>query len=1002
MTENKPFYIRLMPRWLSGRWGGIAVFFTFYILIYLGWLFFHWGGEENITLIGNLAYLPIDFISVVAASWVIKQQGISPRLRRMWIFLGLAFLSYFIADSIWTYLENVLAVQPFPSLADLFYLLFAPLATIGLILMPSTSFSKRERWLYLLDLLIIMITATMLMWYFIILPTAEVNAGDPLSQAIAVAYPIMDVVVIGGIVGALLRQPDRDTRSVLWILFLGMLLFVAADVIFAYTSLAGTYVTGTWIDAGWSLAQYLFMLAAIRQLYRVPAEDSPSRLMEKLDGSIHWLPAVAVSVGSIVAVGVSITAYTTQAGWLVGGALLVILLFMVRQFVNIQIASFQTRLAWSFVLLASLTLLIMLTGSFLYFRKNSREVFQQKLLDLVSLAALQQDGNTFQTISSVDDAEFERLRVQNLEIRRSSPDIIYVYTMRYDDQGLYFVVDAGEPGEENIAAYGDRYEDPSSTLAAAFRAMPGPIVEPDIYQDVYGSFLSAYAPILTDSGQIAGIIGVDIAADKIYAAERTFLLTNLGIFMIALPIIALLGWLMGKTLAAPIQEMARATGRISAGNLAYTPIKTTVPEIQLLDRSFSSMSRQLMELITNLEVRVTERTKALSSVAEVGTAASTILETDTLLQQVVNLTKERFGFYHAHIYLLNDAGDTLVLASGAGEPGRQMVAEGRSIPLDREQSLVARAAREKKGVTVNDVHQAPDFLPNPLLPETHSELAVPMIVGGKVIGVFDVQSDQIGRFTEADVDIQTTLAAQVAVALQNAHSFAEVERSSLASRLLNTMLTTSQAGSSLEEQLQISLDTIVTTSFLRQMPKGAIFLVDKDSKKLVLKANRGLAPQLLTICALVPFGRCHCGQAAATGLIQYSDCVDDRHENTYEGISPHGHYNVPIISEGRLLGVLVVYLEHGHQKSEWEMDLLQTLSGALASMIERKSLEEQTIQHARRQEAINLITQKIQSTATVEAALQITARELGHALGMKPTLVALDPSALAGDGKDKN
>ena len=126
---------------------------------------------------------------------------------------------------------------------------------------------------------------------------------------------------------------------------------------------------------------------------------------------------------------------------------------------------------------------------------------------------------------------------------------------------------------------------------------------------------------------------------------------------------------------------------------------------------------------------------------------------------------------------MDDAGENLVLAAGAGEPGRIMAAEKRSIPLNRERSLVARAARERKGVTVNDVTQEPDFLPNPLLPDTHAELAVPMMVGEKVIGVFDVQSEQVGRFSEADIAVQTTLAAQIASAIQNARSYTEVQYS---------------------------------------------------------------------------------------------------------------------------------------------------------------------------------------------------------------------------------
>jgi len=192
-------------------------------------------------------------------------------------------------------------------------------------------------------------------------------------------------------------------------------------------------------------------------------------------------------------------------------------------------------------------------------------------------------------------------------------------------------------------------------------------------------------------------------------------------------------------------------------------------------------------------------------VAEVSTATATILETDRLLQSVVDLTKERFKLYHSHIYLLDETGQNLVLTAGAGEPGRVMVAEKRTIPLDREQSLVARAARESKGVIVNDVTQAPDFLPNPLLPDTRSELAVPMIVGGKVIGVFDIQSDQVDRFTESDVNVQTTLAAQIATSIQNVRSFEQTKAQADFEALASDIGEKIQRTSSVQEALQTAI-----------------------------------------------------------------------------------------------------------------------------------------------------------------------------------------------------
>jgi GAF domain-containing protein len=197
-------------------------------------------------------------------------------------------------------------------------------------------------------------------------------------------------------------------------------------------------------------------------------------------------------------------------------------------------------------------------------------------------------------------------------------------------------------------------------------------------------------------------------------------------------------------------------------------------------------------------------------VAEVSTATSTVLDVRNLLQEVVDLTKDRFNLYHSHIYLLDEQGENLVLASGAGEAGRQMVAQKRSIPLDREQSLVARAAREQKGVTVNDVTQAPDFLPNPLLPDTRSELAVPMMVAGNVIGVFDVQSDVVGRFTDSDINIQTTLAAQVATSIQNVRSFEQSKKQADFEAMVNVIGQRIQRTTSIEETLQTAIRELGT------------------------------------------------------------------------------------------------------------------------------------------------------------------------------------------------
>jgi len=159
----------------------------------------------------------------------------------------------------------------------------------------------------------------------------------------------------------------------------------------------------------------------------------------------------------------------------------------------------------------------------------------------------------------------------------------------------------------------------------------------------------------------------------------------------------------------------------------------------------------------------------------VGSAITTILSLDTLLPTVVDLTKERFDLYHAHIYLISADDNSLILAAGAGEPGKLMQARGHSIARTAN-SLVATAARERRVVIVNDVTQDPNFLVNPLLPMTRAEMSLPLLVGDHLIGVLDVQSDTAGRFDQDDISVKTSLAAQIAIAIENSRAFAGAEQ----------------------------------------------------------------------------------------------------------------------------------------------------------------------------------------------------------------------------------
>ncbi len=267
------------------------------------------------------------------------------------------------------------------------------------------------------------------------------------------------------------------------------------------------------------------------------------------------------------------------------------------------------------------------------------------------------------------------------------------------------------------------------------------------------------------------------------------------------------GYLENEMLAAQGLNSSMSTPLIAGG--------ATLGTFNIASKSFAAYTTQSERIVqqialllsTTIEGRryltqIQHRATQLETVAEVSVKTATILRSDQLLQDFVDSTKERFGLYHAHIYLLNEAGDTLELAAGAGEAGRQMVTGGWRIRLEREHSLVAQAARQREGVIANDVRAHPDFYPNPLLPETRSEMALPVSVGDKLLGVLDVQSAQVNHFTAQDVQVMTILGSQAAVALDNVRLFEQTQQRVRQEQAIREITDKLQAAPTLEVLLE--------------------------------------------------------------------------------------------------------------------------------------------------------------------------------------------------------
>lgn len=230
-----------------------------------------------------------------------------------------------------------------------------------------------------------------------------------------------------------------------------------------------------------------------------------------------------------------------------------------------------------------------------------------------------------------------------------------------------------------------------------------------------------------------------------------------------------------RNISRPIQVLATSAQRIGAGELKAKVVELQrQDEIGVLARAFQQMQSELVASYEKLEQRVADRTKALATSTEVGRRLSTILNERQLVIEVVEQLKTAFDYYHVHIYLTDGTTGDLIMAGGTGDAGAAMLGAGHKI--SRGKGLVGRAAEINAPVLVTDTLKDPDWLPNPLLPETASEAAVPIAIADQVLGVLDVQHNKTDALKQEDIDLLQSLANQIAIALMNARSYTDVQQ----------------------------------------------------------------------------------------------------------------------------------------------------------------------------------------------------------------------------------
>jgi len=516
------------------------------------------------------------------------------------------------------------------------------------------------------------------------------------------------------------------------------------------------------------------------------------------------------------------------------------------------------------------------------------------------------------------------------------------------------------------------------------------------YQGLLGTtVLGTYVPLGTPEWAVVA----EIPSAEAYRPIYQSIAVSVGIILVMAILAGLAGIIISRRLAVPLVDLTGTATRIAEGEIQLQAAVGGVQEVATLATAFNTMTSQLRDLIGSLERRVADRTKALATSTEVSRRLSTILDRHQLVTEVVEQVRTSFNYYHAQIYLLDEMDNELVMAGGTGQAGRAMLERGHKIPKGK--GLVGRAAESNTPVLVPETSSDPNWLPNPLLPETKSEVAVPISIGSQVLGVLDVQHNIIGGLQQEDANLLYSIANQVAVALQNIQQYEGTQKIAAD---MGVVANVGIATSTITDPQHLLQEVVDLSKESFKLYHAHIYLLNKTGDSLELTAGAGeVGRQMVSEKHSIPLDseQSLVARAARTRNGVMINDVNDAPDFLPNPLLPNtrSEMAVPMLAGGRVVGVLDVQSETVNHFTDVDVNIQATLASQVAVALQNALSFTQIQKQAKHESTMNLITQKIQGAGTIETALQIAVRELGHALGQKPTTISLDLSVLADEHK---
>ncbi|MGD8790982.1 MAG: GAF domain-containing protein [Anaerolineae bacterium] len=429
------------------------------------------------------------------------------------------------------------------------------------------------------------------------------------------------------------------------------------------------------------------------------------------------------------------------------------------------------------------------------------------------------------------------------------------------------------------------------------------------------------------------------------------------------------GWAFstGLLVAPGDQSSADLTGWIAGtltffmmGTLMVVSLNYLVPRLSLALEQSRELTRALGKQRDRLEEQVAARTEdlmrrrsQLEAAAQVARDATAIQDVDQLLEETARLVSVRLGFYHTGIFLLDEQKEYAVLRAASSAGGQRMLARGHrlrvgevgaGVPPGEAVGIVGYVTYYGEPRIALDVGADAVHFDNPDLPETRSEVALPLRARGEVIGALDVQSTEPGAFSQEDVAVLQTLADQVAVALSNARLFRQAQESLVAERRAYGEI----SRQAWEEMVR------------RRIERG--FLCDEEGI-----VPLGLDPSTADL-------RLTMEQAAQAGQVIVGDSL-----------------SVPIPVRDQVVGALNFRkAEVGEPWTDEEVTLLQNMADQLGQALESARLYQDTQRRAAREQLIGEVTARMRETLDIDAVLRTAVREIGESLALHDITVRLE------------